>query len=321
MKHNLQATRQGQRNHLSAPLKTYKVSPRLTDTSINNWLAPHHIVLPPPNEQRGELLVFLSGSFGQPKNQTFLLQAAAGAGYHAVNLSYPNDWTVGGICRRSSKVDCHEQVRLSILDGGDRATAINIGPQNSIYNRLSKLIAYLAQQQQNENWDLYIAENATEKDIFHKGSHPEILNWSRIAVAGHSQGGGHAALIAKNHLVARCIMLGAPADFSQPLQAVAPWLSPPHLTPSERYYGFVHTQDKGFQRILIAWKLLGLDQFGSPVNIDRANGDYQHRHQLITSAQPARQGKHHSCVAVDITAPRNPNGTLVFAPVWEYLFS
>ena len=172
---------------------------------------------------------------------------------------------------------------------------------------------YLKQQHKGENWENYLAA-----DQPHAGG----INWERIVVAGHSQGGGHAALIAKQHLVARCIMLGAPADFSAKQKTLAPWLSGPHATPAERYYGFTHAQDKSIQRILAAWKCLGLNEFGSPVNVDQsADGLYQHSHQLITNVRPSRPGKYHGCVAVDANTPLRPDGTPAFAPVWQYLLS
>ncbi|MFK8183945.1 MAG: hypothetical protein AB8B99_11270 [Phormidesmis sp.] len=290
-------------------LKAFRVSPQLTDPRINDWLSAHHIVSPPLSQQRQQLLLFLSGSFGNPKNQTLLLWAAAQAGYHAINLSYPNSWKVGGICRRSSLSDCHQLVRLSILDGVKRSNNFNVSPENSLYNRLNQLLMYLKQQHPGENWEQYITDN-------------QAINWANIAIAGHSQGGGHAALIAKQHAVARCIMLGAPADFSAKQKSLAPWLSEPHATPAEHYYGFTHAQDKSIQRILSAWKCLGLSKFGPPVNVDQATDSrYQASHQLITNAQPSRPGKYHGCVAVDANTPLRPDGTPAFAPVWQYLLA
>src|SRR2546427_7367644 len=48
---------------------------------------------------------------------------------------------------------------------------------------------YLAQQYPDEEWGRFLAHDKPK--------------WSQIAVTGHSQGGGHAAMIAKIRLVAR----------------------------------------------------------------------------------------------------------------------
>jgi pimeloyl-ACP methyl ester carboxylesterase len=40
------------------------------------------------------------------------------------------------------------------------------------------------------------------------------MDFGRMILAGHSQGGGHAAFIAMRHEVARVLMFGSPKDFS-----------------------------------------------------------------------------------------------------------
>lgn len=287
-------------------MNTYQILPQTTDSHISDWLAPHQVALPSPQDCRNQLFLFLSGSFGNPNNQKLLLKEALNLGYHTINLSYPNSWTVGGLCRHSSDVNCHEKVRLSILDGVSRTDQIKVSQSDSIHNRLVKLLQYLQQQHPHENWDNYL-----------NGDQP---CWSKIVVTGHSQGGGHAAIIAQQHLVARCIMLGSPADFSTLLQAPAPWLSATQATPVERYYGFAHTKDQGIERILLAWQLLGLSSLGQPVNVDKVFSPYGQSHQLLTNARPNRPGKFHGSVAVDLQTPRQFDGSPLFKPVWQYLF-
>lgn len=284
---------------------TFSVPPQNTDSAISHWLTPHQVAVPQGEARRNQLFLFLSGSFGTPDNQSLLFKEAVQAGYHAINLCYPNSWTVAALCRRSSDPDCHGKVRLSIIDGHSHSNLIEIDRANSIENRLAKLLVYLQQHRPHEHWGTYCEKG-------------EIC-WENIAIAGHSQGGGHAVLIAKQHLVVRCIMFAAPADFSPVLQRPSPWLSSPQATPAERYYGFAHAQDKGLNYILLAWEQLGLAQFGSAINVDKTSNPYNQSHQLLTNSMPARPGKYHGCVVLDLQTPKSSDRTPLLRPVWQYL--
>ena len=103
------------------------------------------------------------------------------------------------------------------------------------------------------------------KAFMHHGE----IRWDRIVLAGHSQGGGHAAILGKRHSLKRVVMLGSPTDDCQVRGGPASWLGAPGETPSDRYYGFVHAGDPGFDRILAAWEAIGLAQFGGLINVDR----------------------------------------------------
>jgi len=282
------------------------ILPQHTDAAIGRWLAPHQVAVPEATTtRRHQLFLFFSGSFGNPGNQNLLISEALRAGYHAIHLCYPNSWTVAALCHRSSDPDCHGKVRSSIVDGKNRTSLIDITHADSIENRLTKLLTYLQKHSPGDGWEMYLDG--------------EEIRWENIVIAGHSQGGGHAALIAKQHSVARCIMFGAPADFSAVLRRPSPWLSSPQATPADRYYGFAHSQDKGLNHILLAWEQLGLAQLGSPVNVDKTSNPYDQSHQLLTNARPARPGKYHGCVALDIQTPKSSDGTPLFRSVWQYV--
>src|SRR3954466_13197701 len=60
-----------------------------------------------------------------------------------------------------------------------------------------------------------------------------------------SQGGGHAALLAMQHEVARVLMFGSPKDFNVHFNQPARWFSGPNATPLDRYFSFVHSADEG----------------------------------------------------------------------------
>ncbi|WP_016950037.1 hypothetical protein [Anabaena sp. PCC 7108] len=284
-----------------------EVLPQDTDIAIDDWLEPHYVVLDQSVTLRNKLAVFFPGSFGKGMRQQLIIRELARLGYHTINLSYPNSWTVGSLCRHHSDPDCLEKVRLEIISGRGCCDVLEVGRPNSIENRLVKLLAYLDLKYPHQKWSQYL--------------HGNIPKWDQIIVTGHSQGGGHAALLGKQHCVARVVMLAAPADFSWVLGESAPWLSVPGQTPSERYYGFAHIKDEGYDRIQKAWKLLGMTAYGSIINVDEQQSPYHHSHCLITDIKPDRPDKYHGSVATDRPTPKFSDGTPVFREAWHYLFS
>lgn len=284
-------------------LKEYQVKPEATDSQINNWLEPHYVSINPSVPAKNKLFLFFSGSFGNPSRQRLITQQAAKLGFHAINLRYPNDWTVGGLCRRSDDKDCFEKVRLEIVDGKDRSKSIDVSPANSIENRLVKLLIYLDKEYPDEGWSQYLNGNSPK--------------WESIIVAGHSQGGGHAAIIAKEHKVARVVMLAAPTDFDRKNNAPGAWIGQSHATPADRYYGFVHLKDRESTIAQKSWELLGMT--GEVINVDSQKAPYNNSHKLTTDATPATQDKYHGSVATDGNTPKMSDGEPLFKDVWEYL--
>src|SRR2546425_9573289 len=62
---------------------------------------------------------------------------------------------------------------------------LNVSVANSIDNRLTKLLQYLTLQYPDEGWDRFLLRDKPK--------------WSQIAVSGHSQGGGNAAMRSEEH--------------------------------------------------------------------------------------------------------------------------
>jgi hypothetical protein len=286
-------------------LSSYEIPPEVTDPTIDNWTDTHFVAFDTHVAARNKLFLFLCGSYGIPARQRLIIQLAAHMGYHAVNLSYPNSWTVAGLCRDSEDRDCHGEVRLEIFDGVPRSGLVDIGAANSIVNRLAKLLGYLEAKFSEQGWSQYLGQDG--------------IQWDAVVVAGHSQGGGQAAIIAKQHLVDRVVMFASPVDYVRRGRAHATWLAEPGVTPAERYFGFVHRGDNGFERIQSAWEMLGMAAGGPIVDIDEHKTPYAHSQRLVTDVGYVRRNKYHGCVVQDNLTPAEPDGTLVFEPVWRYL--
>lgn len=288
-------------------LRCAEIPPEHCDPEITPWREPHLVAHDSSVPALGQLFLFLCGSHGIPARQHLITTLAARLGYHAINLSYPNSWTVGGLCRDSTDPDCHGRVRLDILDGAERSGLVQVGPTDSIEHRLRTLLAHLADRAPDQGWARFLDTNGQ-------------IDWATLVVAGHSQGGGHAAIIGKCHTVARVIMLAAPVDYVQALRSPAAWLAAPGATPAERYFGFVHRADQGLDKILQAWTLLGLDT--RPLTrIDDNEPPYGHAQRLVTDQAPVPRDRYHNCVVQDRTTPLRLDGTPIFEPVWRYLLA
>ena len=143
---------------------------------------------------------------------------------------------------------------MAIIQGG-QSKHITISTADSIENRLQNARLSEARRPR-EQWGQFLNQDGT-------------IRWEAIAVAGQSQGGGHAALIAIKHRVARAICTGAPKDFSKRLNAPAAWYGDESATPKACFFTFNHRQDiKGCtpEQLLQTLAALGFDAFGAPVD-------------------------------------------------------
>lgn len=86
------------------------------------------------------------------------------------------------------------------------------------------------------------------------------MRWENIFVSGHSQGGGHAALVGKRNAVVRVVMLASPCDSLQGGQG-ASWLNTAsgYVTPpATRFFGLAVTGDMTRDSFATNWAQLGM---------------------------------------------------------------
>lgn len=287
-----------------------EILPAATSALITTNLSGHYAINPSPAvAARGKLLVMLPGTGAVPRFYRQILRVGAARGHHSIGLTYPNDDAVGDLCGASAAPDCPALARREIITGADMSPLVTVNAANSINGRLAALIQHLNGLYPTEGWGQYLAGG--------------VPDWSRISVAGHSQGSGHAAFMGKIVTLDRVVMFSGPGDFVG--AALAPWLSQPGLTPVARYYGFTHSADELVPQslILAAWAALGLGAAGAPVNIDGVAAPYAGSRQLLTSAPPNlavfNAAPRHSATIVDAITPVTATGAFVYQPVWEYM--
>ena len=290
------------------------VLPAQTDPAISLALSAHFTIKPGAAiTPAGKLFVMLPGTGSIPRFYREIVRTGATRGYHGIGLTYPNDVSVGDRCVASIDPDCAGKVRREVVTGDDASSLIAVSRADSIAGRLTSLLGYLERTYPGEGWGAFVV-----------GGQPD---WSKIVVAGHSQGGGHAGFMAKLFALERSVMFSAPGDTGPIPGSNATWYSLPNVTPVERQYGFTHTGDEliPFGFVLLNWRAIGIDRFGAAFSVDGAVAPFGGSHQLSTSlpANPAAAGlvfaPLHSVPVVDTVTPVASNGEPVFRPVWIHL--
>lgn len=318
-------TMHGQENDLQqSALDGIPVLPSKTDPEIQTFDMPHFIYV---NREivisnysslpadRHQLLLFIPGTQplaqqGKGKGPFKFLEEAANLGYHVIKLTYPNDVAAAEACNKNRNPRAFEEFRMTLIAGGSFKNAfkdVTINRADSIENRLIKLLLYLKQIRPKEDWGQFLNDDGG-------------IKWETIAVAGQSQGGGHAALIAVKHRVARVICSGAPKDYNHILNRPAAWYHEESATPKDRFFAFNHDQD-GMgnctpEEQTENLRALGLEKFGGPADVDAEKPPYHHT-RILTTDYPG--GKLQSVDAHETFL--NPKNADVFRIVWDYMLT
>jgi len=284
----------------ASSLLIHAVLPAATDSRITSFSGDgyeHASYFNSTVQARGQLVVFIPGTGGKGGDAALgFCTLAASKGFHVVTLSYPSNVSMS-VFHDSSDPDAFLKARNNIIHGKPPFQRLNTGVPNSIQSRLHLLLRYLAANFPGEQWAQFLAPNG-------------VIEWSRLILSGQSQGGGHAALMAKQHQVAKVLMFGSPKDFNIHFNQPARWFADPSATPLERFFSFVHSQDEGhgctYAQQLENYRALGLMPKYAVVNVDETAAPYGHNRLLTTKR-----------------AAKNPHGAPIgdafYRPVWEYL--
>ncbi len=269
----------------------YSVAPNEADPSVGHFTRSSVIVVDRATPAPAPLLLFLPGTGANPSYVQLFLGAAVDAGYRAISLSYDNEPAVMQACAGDLDAACSGNFRQSRLFGGS-----NTPPEETIVTRLVKLLQLLDTRHPDEGWRSYLTNG--------------MPDWSRIAVAGHSQGGGMAAMLAKRVTLARVLLFSGPPDFVLPGRRPAPWLAAPAATPIDRWYGLYHREEGLAPVLQQAYRVLGL----TPDHI-----------RVLSLAPGGPVGARgfpdafHVSVVADRLTPRAADGSPAYAADWGFL--
>lgn len=281
-------------------LITHVIPVPATDAMLADDHRAHWAYFQPAAKSRGELLLYLPGTHGSGKAENAFNSFAAQMGYHVLSLSYRSAISLSAF-RKSPDPDAFLKGRNNLIYGSEPIGAFQIDRSNSILNRFVKALTYLNKKYPTEGWGDYLS-----------GDEPV---WTKIVVAGLSQGGGHACLLGVQHRVARVLMFGAPKDNSLRFRRPADWLSAPKKTPLTCFFCFNHSLDEGhgcsYSEQVDNYKALGLLPQFPIVDVDNHTPPYGHT-RLLTSHRPADlPKKNHGVVA----------GNSIYIDAWRYLLS
>lgn len=286
---------------LSAQVVNLRILPGSTDSAINTFSGKgyfHTVYFDKAVMKKGQLLVFLTGTGGKGEGPKDFNLFAASLGYRVINLIYPDDFSLSRY-QRAPDMENYAKGREEIITGKDLSQQINVNRANSIENRLYKLLVDLHRRFPRRGWE----------DFYDKDGN---IIWSNITLAGQSQGGGHAAFIAKEHQVARVIMFGSPKDYSVRYNRPPDWIAKDGKTPLDRYFSFVHSKDDHnactYPQQQEIWKAFGLYKFGFEKDVDKTSPPYNDVH-LLTSSRP--QNNPHTSVVRDAA----------YKAAWQYMLT
>jgi hypothetical protein len=303
------------------------INATVTDASItaqpSTGEAPHVVINPSPAvTAAGKLLVFLPGTQGVPTQYSYLLRAGASRGYHALGLNYVNQQAMGGLCLTSSDTDCYWKARNVVINGGGTPVPSQaaVSVADSIINRLNKLLVYMNTTRPTEGWGQFLKSDNT-------------VIWSKVILAGHSQGGGHVGVLAKTVFLSRAVYFSSPEDWRGLIGVGSPanWSAKPNVTPASWQYGFGADLDTLVPNAhaFAHWDNLQLSKPNTgPVLVDGLPAPFYNSHQLHTALNfnPASQAgsvslSQHGITVLNTATPLDGDNKPLFDTngVWAYL--
>jgi hypothetical protein len=281
-----------------------------TDNNINFAGRNHQIFINPTCPSKDKLLLHLVGSYDDTESTTLFPSLAADSGFHVIVLHYPNLIPVTTQCRNNTDIDCHWKYRQELTFGEDTHSVLTVDTSNCILNRFEKVVQYLDANFSSENWNSFLLNG-------------DSINWPKITISGHSQGGGHAAFMGKHFDLDRVIMFASPNEYSATYSAAAPWISMPGITPASKHYGMGNLYDDAidFSEQYLVWNGLNMLPFGDTVLVEQANCPYNDTRMLYTNDTTAGNfpAPWHSCMLLDTVVPLDGGNQPIFIEPWQYL--
>lgn len=272
---------------------TYLVRPSAVDTAVHRFDAPNLVMFDRQVKPSAPLLVFMPGSGGRPQNTSDFARVAARQGYRVIGLEYDDTPAVAMVCARNRDPDCSEKVRRKRIFGDDVTSLIDDRPEESIVNRLTKLLVALDHDHPADGWAQYLEHGQPD--------------WTRIAVSGLSQGAGMAAYIAQRTRVARAILFSSPWDNYGPRHTLAPWVFRGHgATPSDDWFAAYHARENTAPIIAEAYAALRIPT----------------AHLRVFTLEPAAAlsaNPYHPSVVGNGATPRTADGTPAYLDDWRFL--
>ncbi|MCU0659536.1 MAG: hypothetical protein MUF64_31010 [Polyangiaceae bacterium] len=260
------------------------VRPGATDPAIQDDFGYHALGLPATVGADTPVYLHLVGSGGEPARpatQTFpnelLLRELTARGVLVLMVAYPNEIPIGTLCK--DDLACYEPVRQEVIDGSPAPAPYdqlnNIQKPQDIRSRFDALVAHLRAFPEGQALPTSLAGATVQTD--------------KMRIGGHSQGGGHAGLLAKALPFERVCFFSSPLDGGPLAVEAVPWVSSAWQTPLERRRAVIHQQDKGFDKAKVNFEAMGMSE--GQVKILKGPSQDPHAYPVKDDAAAAQQAR------------------------------
>lgn len=250
---------------------------------------------------QGKLVIWMMGHSGP------LFERLSGYGLHAIRVHYANGW-FSQFGKEPAPADEYflGKIRLEAATGEDFSDAVEIPGPDGMMERAFQFVKWLNKTNPQGKWNYFINDSN------------DGLRWDKVIMAGSSHGSTTSARFAKHQKVDRVVMFCGPRDQYES------WQGLPSATPVNRYFGFSHVLDTGWSgdHYCRSWQLLGMNEFGPIVNVDKVAAPFGNSRRLITDADVRNDDRRaHSSVVPGGAAVKDASGKFVHEAVWHYLFN
>lgn len=277
----------------ASQVQIISIHPAETDAQIKSIHGDHIAVIDTAVKPLHKLLLMIVGTGTAADHNIPFFNFAAAMGYHVVSLDYKNA-VITTVCSNSDDSACFNNFRQEIIFGEPVSPLVEVDSANSIYHRFYTLLIYLSKKYPQQGWQQYITGN--------------VIQWQKIIVAGHSQGAGHAAYLAKKFPVNRALIFAGPQDFLVHFNAPAGWQFQKGVTSPSKYFAFLHVKD--------------------PYDFNKQKADFLALLQgnkadtfLVQPGAAVIKGKHILVANIETTNPHESMMQPAFEKAWAYLLS
>ena len=286
-------------NACFAQINTFYIQPIETD---NNYAAlqDSHLIVRNTTTHVNKLFLFVGGTGSSTQQYQTLSNFAGNLGFDVINLSYPNTVAAASLGSSTDSM-VFNKYRQEVCYGTPLSPDVTVDTLNSIYPRTVKLINYLNTTYPTQNWNQYLINTTT-------------LNWSKIAVGGHSQGGGHACYFAKFNDVERVLMFSSPNDYSNYFSNSANWLRTTGISSMNKHFSYLSLSDEvvTFDKQLTNLQGLGLFPLYDTTYVDNTGSPYGNSRCLYTTQAPGLAILYHNSTT---------KYSLINNSVWTYMLT
>lgn len=235
-----------------------------------------------------------------------LFEHVTGYGLHCVQVHYAKSWFGGLTPAQLNDGTSIGKIRLEAATGEDFSPLVDIPRPDGMTERTLQFVKWLAKENPPGRWEQFLTADGNG------------VRWDRVIVCGISHGSTTAARFALYQRVDRVVMFSGPRDNMET------WQSLPSATPAKRFFGFTHVLDGGWtaDHYCRSWLMLGLNQFGPIVDVDRTPPPFGNSRRLITAADVKNDPRRaHTMVVPGGPAVKNADGRYLHEAVWRYLFT